>query len=100
MNGMFLVIIGLILLKLHLREKVLKMGFILSLFGMYVNWATTFFAAVIVGGSEMMPIAGGEMVGVLWQEIIIKFGLISLSLSMVVVCIIILWGLRGNSSQK
>lgn len=100
MNGMFLVIIGLIWIKLLLPEKMLKLAFFLSLFGTYVNWATTLFAAVIGGGSEMMPIAGGGMEGVLWQEVIIKSGLISLSLSMVAVCFLILWGLKGNLSQK
>ncbi len=100
MNGMFLVIIGLVWTKLQLPEKVLKWGFILSLFGTYVNWATTLFAAVIGAGSEMMPIAGGRMEGELWQEVIIKSGLISLSLSMVVVCILILLGLKGNSLRR
>jgi hydroxylaminobenzene mutase len=100
MNGMLLVIIGLVWTKLQLPEKVLNWGFILSLFGTFVNWATTLFAALIGAGSEMMPIAGNGMKGELWQEIIIKSGLISLSLCMVVVCILILVGLKGNSLRR
>jgi hypothetical protein len=43
-----------------------------------------------------MPIAGVGMTGLLWQEIIIKFGLISLSLSMITVCLFLLWGIKSS----
>ncbi len=100
MNGMLLVLFGLLWPKLNLPDKLLKWGFWLSLFGTYTNWATTLFAGFFGAGAEMMPIAGAGLTGAMWQEIIIKFGLIFLSLSMLAVCGIILWGLRGSDSEN
>ncbi len=97
MNGMFLILLGLLWSKLNLSERNLKWGYGLSLYGTYINWATTLIAALFGAGSEMMPIAGGGMEGTIWQEVMIKFGLISLSISMLIVCGLLLWGLRGSS---
>ena len=100
MNGMFLILLGLIWHKLQLSNNTLKWGYALSLFGTYTNWLTTLLAALWGAGAEMMPIAGGNHQGVPWQEILIKFGLISLSLAMITICIMVLWGLRGNTSEN
>lgn len=100
MNGMFLILLGLLWSRLNLSDRNLKWGYCLSLYGTYVNWATTLFAGLFGAGSEMMPIAGGGMQGSVLQELIIKFGLISLSVSMLIVCGILLWGLRGSSAEK
>lgn len=94
MNGMLLIIFGLIWLKLNLTTNLFKWCFGLSLFGTFTNWFTTLLAGIWGAGSEMMPIAGEGLTGKLWQEIIIKFGLISLSISMIVVCLILLWSMR------
>lgn len=94
LNGMLLMIIGLIWPKLKLTDKLLKWSYTLALFGTFTNWATTLLAGIWGAGSDMMPIAGESMHGNFLQEIVIKFGLISLSVSMVVVSLIILYGLR------
>jgi len=96
LNGMLLILFGLIWPKLTLSKKLLKWGFGLALYGTFINWFTTLLAAVWGAGSEMMPLAGEANVGADWQEIIIKFGLISLSLAIVSVCVILLWGLRNR----
>jgi hydroxylaminobenzene mutase len=93
-NGMLLMIFGVIWPKLSLNSGMLKTGYILALFGAYANWFTTLLAAFWGAGSEMMPIAGNSMQGTLVQEIIIKFGLISLSISMIIVSVLILLGLK------
>lgn len=100
MNGMFLVLLGLIWHKLQLSNNALKWGYILSLFGAYTNWATTLLAGLWGAGAEMMPIAGGSFQGVAWQEILIKIGLGSLSFAMIAVCILVLWGLRVSTSEN
>lgn len=100
MNGMFLVLLGLIWEKLILSEKLLKITFILALFGTFVNWLTTLFAAIVGAGSEMMPIAGEDLSGNQLEELLIKFGLISLSVAMVVVSIIVLYGLKSDNSPN
>lgn len=99
LNGMLLILFGLIWTKLNLKEKLLSWAYGLALFGTFTNWATTFLAGIWGAGSEMMPFAGGGQTGADWQEIIIKFGLISLSLAMVSVCGILLWGLRGKVTE-
>lgn len=100
MNGMLLIIFGIIWTKLNLSNKLLNFGFGLSLFGTFTNWGTTLLAGIWGAGAEMMPLAGGDFKAAAWQEIIIKFGLISLSLSMLVVCGLLLWGLRGKASES
>jgi hydroxylaminobenzene mutase len=97
LNGMFLALLGIIWPKLRLSNRALYVGYGLSLFGTYANWTTTFFAALWGAGAEMMPIAGAYFYGMAWQEGLIKFGLISLSFAMVIVCGILLWGLRSGS---
>jgi hydroxylaminobenzene mutase len=100
MNGMFLVLAGLIWPKLRLSDRTLNWGYGLSLFGTYTNWATTLLAGIWGAGAEMMPIAGGGFQGEVWQEIIIKFGLISLSVAMIIVCGLMFWGLRGRVAES
>lgn len=97
MNGMFLVLLGLIWEKLILSEKLLNITFILALFGTFVNWLTTLFAAIMGAGSETMPIAGEDLSGNQFEEILIKIGLITLSVAMVIVSGIVFYGLKINN---
>lgn len=99
LNGMLLIIFGLIWPKINLTVKAERTGYFLALYGTFTNWFTTLLAAAWGAGSEMMPFAGEGMHGSAWQEIIIKFGLGSLTISMLVVCVLILWGLRGKVSS-
>jgi hydroxylaminobenzene mutase len=94
LNGMLLMIFGLIWPKLELTKNLLNWNYWLSLFGTFTNWFTTLLASAWGAGSVMMPIAGNEMHGTDLQEIIIKFGLVTLSISMMIVSIFILWGMR------
>jgi len=100
MNGMFLILLGLVWHKLQLSKGALKWGYALALFGTYTNWTTTLLAGLWGAGSGMMPIAGGSFQGDMWQEILIQIGLVSLSFAMIAVCILALWGLRVNRPEK
>jgi hydroxylaminobenzene mutase len=99
-NGMLLILFGLIWGKLNLSDRSLRWGYSLALFGTYTNWMTTFLAGLWGAGAEMMPIAGGDFFGFTWQETLIKIGLFSLSLAMVIVSGLLLWGLRGNVTES
>ena len=90
-NGMLLILFGIIWTRLNLPRQALRVGYFLALFGTYINWFTTFLAGIWGAGGEMMPIAGTGFMGTTWQEILIKFGLFSLSIAMVFVCGIILF---------
>lgn len=99
MNGMLLILFGLILPKVHLPNRTLNWAYGLSLFGTFTNWGTTLLAGIWGAGAEMMPFAGDALHGAAWQEIIIKVGLVTLSLAMISVCGILLYGMRGNASE-
>lgn len=100
MNGMVLMLFGIIWPKLRVSNRILKWGYFLSLYGTFANWVSTFLAALWGAGAEMMPIAGGNYHGDAWQEAIIKFGLISLSLTMVFVSGLLFWGMRGSATDS
>lgn len=100
LNGLFLVLLGLLWPQLNLSTHSLSWAYVLSLFGTYTNWITILFAGIWGAGADMMPIAGGNMRGTVWQEVLIKVGLISLSFAMVIVCGLVLWGLRGDNHKK
>lgn len=91
MNGMFLVILGLIWSKILIKDNWLTTAFWLTIYGSFANFVAVTIAA-ITGAGKMMPIAGGKE-GTPIIEGLISFLLISLALAMVVVCIIVLIGL-------
>lgn len=53
MNGMFLILLGLIWQKLRLSVGALKWGYALSLFGTFTNWVTNLLAAIWGAGAEI-----------------------------------------------
>ena len=93
MNGMFLVIIGLIWTKIELSTKWLKITFYLALYGTFINWFGILIAAIFDAG-EMLGIVGEGSKGPPIAEAIVTFCLISLSLAMLIICVTILIGLR------
>lgn len=100
LNGILLIVFGLIWPKLKSSIKLNRLGYYLAIYGTFTNWLTTLLAAIWGAGSEMMPLSGMNKTGSAFQEILIKFGLISLSLSMIVVSVIILFGLRSKVDRK
>lgn len=97
MNGMFVVILGLIWGKILLKDKWLTYTYWMTLYGSFANFVAVTIAA-ITGAGKMMPIAGGKE-GSFVVEGIISFLLISLSLAMVFVCVMVLKGLYRNTKQ-
>lgn len=95
MNGTFLVVLGLVWPRLRLTSTQLTIGFWLAVYGGFANWLSTFLAALWTAGSRMMPMAGGGHSGTSAQELVIQGLLVSLSLAMIAVCTLVLWGLRA-----
>jgi hydroxylaminobenzene mutase len=98
LNGMFLILLGLLWNRLQLTERTLSWGYGLALLGTFTNWTTTLLAAIWGAGATMMPFGGQGLSGDPWQEIIIEIGLLTLSIAMVTVSVMVIWGLRGNTS--
>lgn len=93
MNGIFLVVLGLLWPRLHLSPNASTTLFWLALFGTFANWTATLLAA-FWGAGASMPLAAAGHEGSAMQEGIIDVLLITLSLAMVGVCTLVLWGLR------
>ena len=100
MNGMVLVGLGLLWPRLRLGVSAQRAGFWLAMYGTFVNWATTLAAAVWGAGASMMPIAGAGQQGSALRERVIAFGLLSLSVAMLAVCGLLLYGLRGGLARE
>ncbi len=97
MNGMFLVILGLIWKRLSLSKTLLQVTFWLVVYGTFANLIAVVIAAV-TGFGKTMPIAGGRK-GTQPIEGLIEFFLVSLSLCMIAVCIIVLIGFYKHMKQ-
>jgi hydroxylaminobenzene mutase len=99
LNGIFLIVLGLIWNRIALSDRWLIWAYWLALFGSFANFAAVLIAA-ITGAGKMMPIAGGKE-GAPIIEAIISFLLVSLTLAMLAVCVIVLTGLyRQMKSGK
>lgn len=99
LNGIFLMVLGLVWPKLALPAWALRAGFWLLVYGTFTNWLTTLLGAAWGAGGRMMPIAGGNLEGSRAQEAVVVFGLLSLSIAMVAGCVLVLWGLSGRADS-
>lgn len=99
MNGTFLLVLGAIWGRLRLGLRGQRVALWLVAYGTFANWGTTLVAAMWGAGESMMPFAAAGYTGTSAQELLIGIGLISLSLAMLVVCPIVLWGLRSPSAS-
>jgi hydroxylaminobenzene mutase len=93
LNGMFLVILGLIWQRLNLSEKQLKITVILAIYGTFANWFGILIAAIFNAGGNLNVAANGK-VGDPIIESIVNFLLVSLSLAMIIISILVLIGLK------
>jgi hydroxylaminobenzene mutase len=94
MNGMFLVLLGLAWGHLRMAERARRWLARIAVYGTYANWVATLLAAVW-GAGAMMPLAAGGRTGSAAQEAVVAGLLWSLSLAMLAVGGVALWGLRG-----
>lgn len=99
MNGMFLIILGLIWMKVSLSEKWLKITFWLVIYGTFMNWFGILVAAIFNAG-EMLGIVAHGQKGPPLAEGFVTFSLLSLSMAMLIVSVAILIGLRRNMKSK
>lgn len=90
MNGLFLVVLGLVWNRLLLSQALLKTTSALALYGTFANLVAVLIAA-ITGIGKMMPIAGGKE-GTPWIDATVSFLLVSLALSMITVCVLVITG--------
>src|SRR5262244_3918547 len=93
MNGTFLVALGAIWTEVRLSPKAKAAAYWTALYGTYVNWLTTTFAAVF-GTAANNPIAAAGYHGQRWQESLVAAGFTSLAVAIIASSLLVLWGLR------
>lgn len=99
LNGMLLMIIGLIWHKVDLSSKWLKITFWLTIYGTFANWFGMLIAAIFNAG-KMLTVAANGQEGTFLVEGIISFLLISLSVATLTVSVTILIGLYRNMIKQ
>lgn len=99
LNGMFLMLLGIIWHKIDLSVCWLKINFWLAVYGTFANWFGILIAAVFNAG-KMLNIAAQGKEGSPLIETIVNFSLITLSIAMIIVCISVLIGLKRNQKQN
>lgn len=98
-NGIFLIVLGLIWTRVALSSGWLKVTFWLALYGTFANWLGVLVAAVFNAG-KMMGIAAEGKEGHPLAEAFVNFCLISLTVAMLVICITVLTGLGRKMKQN
>jgi hydroxylaminobenzene mutase len=98
LNGMFLILLGIIWPKLKLKVFWMSFTFWAAIYATFANWLATLLAA-IWGAGLSMPIAALGNQGTFLQELTIDFLLISLSIAIIIVCINAIIGLKRTKAD-
>ncbi|OBI15719.1 hydrogenase [Mycobacterium sp. E2327] len=93
LNGMFLVLIGLLWPHIHLPNAWAVTAVVLIVYAAYVNWLATLLAAAWGAGRRLAPIAAGDHVAPAAKERIVSILLLSLAVAIIVGVGIVIFGL-------
>jgi len=98
MNGMFLVLLGLLWDRLVLSARAASLAFGLILYATYANWAFSLLGAIL-GTGKFTPLAADGRLALPWKEALVGAGLVTLAIAMVTACILLLYGLRRPAAR-
>jgi len=96
MNGTFLIALGAIWTEVRLSPPTKAIAYWSALYGTYVNWLVTTFAAVF-GTAALSPISAAGHSGLPWQESLVTAGFLSVGVVIVASSLLVLWGLRARA---
>ena len=99
-NGIALIAIGSFWQRLVLSVSVLKIAYLLALYGTFANWLGTFLAGAMGAGGRFMPINTGLHKASALQEGLVDGIILTLSLSIIAFCVIAIWGLRPGAARS
>jgi hydroxylaminobenzene mutase len=99
LNGMLLIILGLIWDKISVSDRWLKITFWSAIYGTFMNWFGILIAAIFNGGKMLGIMANGQE-GHPIVEGFVGFSLISLSVAMILISVVALTGLRRYMKSK
>ena len=100
MQGMFLMILGLLWPRLKLGPATSWAGFWLLLYGCLAAWTANLLAGILGAGNSLLPIAAGSARGTPFQEMLIGLELRSAAVALIVAVVIVLWGLRSPAGAS
>ena len=69
-----------------------------ALYGTYANWLVTLIAAAF-GTAANSPITSAGQSGQPWQESIVAIGFLTVTIAIIAMSILVLWGLRGTAAE-
>ena len=92
LNGILLIVLGLIWHRLDLSEKWLNITFWLAVYGTFTNWFGILIASIFNAG-KMLGIRANGQEGTPFAEGVVIFSLFSLTVAMPSVSLILLFGL-------
>jgi len=100
MQGLFLMLTGVLWPKLRLTRAMLRVGVWLAVYGCFAAWTANVLAGMWGAGNSMLPLAAGQARGSAFQEVLIATGLRTAAVALIAVAILILWGLRTFAAEK
>lgn len=99
LNGIFLIILGLIWNRLALSGRWLIITYRLSIYGTFSNWFAYLIASIFNAGRHLTIATKGKE-GAPLADNIIDFLLVTLTIAMLTICITIIIGLYRNMKNK
>ncbi|PQA88758.1 hydrogenase [Marinicaulis flavus] len=93
LNGMLLIILGVIWTRLVLGPRQRIAAFWLVIYAAFANWTATLISA-FTGAAAMMPLAGGGSAGAAPFELAVATLLLSLTLAILIGVGLVIYGLR------
>lgn len=94
LQGIFLVVVGLLWPKVHLSRAVSWVAFWLLIYGCLAAWTANIAAGVWRAGGALLPTAAGSAQGSTVQEWVIAVELRSAAVSLIVALVLLVWGTR------
>jgi hydroxylaminobenzene mutase len=99
LNGIFLIVLGLIWNKVALSGRWMIITYWLSIYGTFSNWLAYLIAAIFNAGRHLTIATKGKEEAPLADDII-DFLLVFLTIAMLTICITIIIGLYRNMKNK
>jgi len=98
-GAVFLFALGLLWPQLRLGARGSIVAFWLAPYSFFTASLTPLLGGIWGAGGAMLPIAGGTARGSAFQEGVIAVGLVSAGAAILVVCVLLLVGLRGSPCE-
>jgi hydroxylaminobenzene mutase len=100
MQGIFLLVTGLLWPKLKLTRALSRLTFFSVVYGCFAAWTSNLLAAAWGAGNSMLPIAAGPARGSVLQERFIAVGLRTAAIALIMTAALMLWGLRNPGVRE